>query len=103
MNIRLYVGRSINATSDNTTCIGELETQQVVDAALAILPIDALTAYEAVGYWRGGQENTVVIDLCGVDNVAEIEQAVPVLARALRQTSIYYTDASGAACELAAV
>ena len=101
MNCRVFIGRSVNESADNTTTIAELETSAVVTAALEHLPVDAFTAYEGMGYWRGGCEQSVIIEVCGIDRatVESIQKAAPGLARALHQTSVYMTAYEGAAVE----
>ena len=77
-----------------------LNTMQIVKDAQNTLGIENCTAYEALGCWRGGYEQTTVIEVCGLDEeqAQALMERLPKLANRLKQTSIYGTVQEGG-CE----
>ena len=63
-------------------------TKSVCTTAAAVLGIDGLTAYTVRGVWQGAYEESTRIEICGVDNAAELLQRVEALATALHQEYI---------------
>lgn len=62
----------------------------VIEATHDVLGVDALTAYDCVGYWRGESEESTRIEICAVSarEARRIRAAVPALASRLEQVEV---------------
>lgn len=70
-----------------------LNAQTILETALNVLDFNGCTTWEAVGYWRGGYEQTTVIEVAGLTKAEAqaFSDKLPELSDALGQTSIYGT------------
>ena len=82
-DINLTIGHNVD---DVPTLSGE----DIYKTAAAVLSIDAFTAFDCVGYWRGIPEKSTRIEICAVsdDRAEEIRSSIPALASALGQEAI---------------
>lgn len=79
----LTIGHNVGSTP-------VFSTDETIELAAEYLEIEAFTAFEAVGYWRGQRETSTRIELCSLSNdeVQRIRAAVPTLAAAMGQECI---------------
>lgn len=77
----------------------DLTKGEVLATARNVLDFDGCTTWEANGYWKGGYEQTTVIEIAGLEEAEAkaLMNRLPRLADALGQTSVYGTIA-GAEC-----
>ena len=66
-------------------------TESVCATAAAVLGVYGLTAYTVRGIWRCTCEESTRLEICGIDNAAELLQRVEALATALQQECIMCT------------
>jgi hypothetical protein len=74
----------------NCAGVPTFTTREVCDFAADYLGVEAFTAYECFGMWRGEREDSTRIEVCGLGEAEaeEIRARVPLLAQALAQISI---------------
>lgn len=94
MNNLIFTARIGHDIGNETNA---LDARQIMAAAFEILKFEGCTAWEARGYWRGGYEETTVIEIAGLDEqtATAYMDALPDLAAALDQTSVYGTITAG--------
>lgn len=85
MRLELYIGHNIKDEEDKLT------NDHIIAKTADTLGIDALTAYDAMGVWRGEIEKTTVIVICGLtrETAQALIAKIPKLAQALNQKTIY--------------
>ena len=78
-----------------------LNVQTILETASNVLDFDGCTTWEAVGFWRGGYEQTTVIEIAGLTKTEAqaFSDKLPELSNALGQTSIYGTIAEAECAE----
>jgi hypothetical protein len=79
------IGHDVDGEADALTA------PLIVETARRVLGFGGCTAWEARGYWRGGYEETTVIEICGLGETeaGALMERLPELAAALDQTSVY--------------
>lgn len=94
MNDLIFTARIGHDIGDK---VNALDTFEIMAAAFEILKFEACTVYEANGYWRGGYEETTIIEIAGIDErtANAYMDDLPDLAAALDQTSVYGTITAG--------
>lgn len=82
-SITLTIGHNIN---DRPT----FTTSEICDFVTDYLNVEAFTAFECAGMWRGMREDSTRIEISALslDQAEEIRANVPVLAQALNQQAI---------------
>lgn len=85
------IGHNVGEEADALTA------ESITETAFEILKFDGATIYEARGVWRSGMERATVIEIAGLDEQTAnaYMNALPDLAAALDQTSVYGTITAG--------